>query len=204
MLLKKMPFLCFVVALVAMPITTVTSVAQDEKPANEKTDSLVSQKQAPDKSIGETKIKLDRRTDPEYKNSAYSFRFKTQSKEKHKNYVDIVYSANGYLRVNNHGGMESGIVDLGEQVGDGFDIRKIKANQWQKQQIKPVTGHYYTYHVKVQQHRMTVVFRVDQLSESQVGLTAWYQKGKDRWPLTLARRGEAGTSGMSVSRSSAN
>lgn len=157
----------------------------------------------PEKGVDKTEIKLDRRTENEYGKSAYSFRYRTQAKSKHKNYVDVVYSANGNLRVSNHGGMESGVIDLGEKVGEGFDIGNIKLDQWQKREIKPVTGHYYVYHVMANPNRMTVVFRVDQLSEDQVGITAWYEKGKDKWPVSLERRGAAGTSGMNLARSSA-
>jgi hypothetical protein len=205
MLLRKMSILWSVVALLALSIGTALPIhAQETASAqDEKSESTRSEKQTPDKAVGETKIKLDRRTNTEYEKSAYSFRYKTQSKAKHKNYVDVVYSANGNIRVNNHGGMECKIVDLGGEIGNGFDTRKVKNNDWQKVQIKPATGHYYAYHIQVQRNQMTVVFRVDQLSETQMGITAWYQKGKNRWPLSVASRGTAGASGMNVSRSAA-
>ena len=205
MLLRKMSILFFILALVAFSIclTSPATAQKTKSTPGENSKTTSSKIQAPDRSVGETKIKLDRRTNTEYDKSAYSFRYKSQSKAEHKNYVDIVFSANGNIRVNNHGGMACKIVDLGGDVGKGFDIRKVKKGDWQQMQIKPVTGHYYAYHVQVQRNQMTVVFRVDQLSETQMGITAWYQKGKNRWPISLANRGTAGASGMNISRSSA-
>jgi hypothetical protein len=204
MLLRRKSILSVFVSAIALSVcSALPATAQDQPQGNDEKSSSLAQGEVPENSIDETQIKLDRRTNSQYEKSAYSFRYKTQSRAEHKNYVDIVYSANGNLRINNHGGAECKIVDLGEEVGSGFDIRKVKKNDWQKIQIQPVTGHVYAYHVKVQQYQMTVLFRIDELSENQMGITAWYQKGKNRWPLSLANRGEAGTSGLNVDRRSA-
>jgi hypothetical protein len=201
MLLRRTSILSALVSLIALSVgAALSAAAQDQAQANDEKSSLSeSAKQAPDDTVGKTEIKLDRRTNPEYGNSAYSFRYKTQSKAKHKNYVDIVYSVNGNIRINNHGGMECGIVDIGSELDSG-KVPKVKKADWQTRQIKPVTGHYYVYGVSAERNEMSVVFRVDQLSETQMGITAWYVKGKDRWPLSLAGRGAAGTSGMNISQ----
>ncbi len=153
---------------------------------------------APEDGVQETEIVLLRRSQPEYGKSAYSFRYKTQDKTKHKNYVDIVYAANGFLRINNHGGQANTIADLGDTVGRGFNVKNVKKETWQELQIKPVAGHFYVQNIIADKNRMKVLLYIDSVSKEKVELTAWFEKGKDVWPVSLEGRGEAGTSGMSA------
>ncbi len=141
-------------------------------------------------------VKLDRRTDSSYLKSGYSFRYRSQNEQEHKNYVDLVYES-GVMRINNHSGLKNRIADLGEMDGlkDARNIKQSDAN-WSQEMLKPLAGHSYALEVTEAKHKMMVVFHVAKVAEDKLEFE-WQPVGSiGRWPVDLNRRGAAGTSGM--------
>lgn len=129
-------------------------------------------------------VSLQRRTKSEYGQSAYSFRYRTQEKSRHKNHVDVVYSASGKLRVNNHGGMISRIADLGvrdqplsKQIGD--------VTNWTTTSVQPVAGHSYALDIG-RLEKMTVVFHVTDVTEEELTLE-WNPNDYEEWSADITR-----------------
>ena len=141
-------------------------------------------------------IKLERRTNPKYQKSGYSFRYRAQDEQRHKNYVDIVYEG-GIMRINNHGGQKNQIVDLG--ATDGLSkTMKVDKNEleWTTDLMSPTEGHTYALDVNASNKNMLVVFHVSKVTEDMMEFK-WRQiNGPKTWPISLQRRGAAGTSGM--------
>ncbi len=154
------------------------------------------QEDGPENANEPVSIVLDVRKTPDYNKSAFSFRYNSQDVAVHKNYVDIVYSANLHIRINNHGGLESRIVDLGETPEQGFHVDGIDDERWQTRQIRPVGGHYYLHQVVEEGNEMLVIFRVDEVDNQTLQITGWARSDQQAWPVSLERRGAAGTSGM--------
>ncbi len=141
-------------------------------------------------------VTLEQRTESKYKQSAYSFRYKTQDYAKHKNYIDIVYEA-GVMRINNHGGQKNRIADLGsmEKLSEVSKVGKSDT-RWTQDLLAPEPGHVYAMDVNADNQNMAVVFRVKEASAERMEFE-WQTVGKTKkWPVDLRFRGAAGASGM--------
>ena len=141
-------------------------------------------------------VKLERRTQPEYGKSCFSFRHRTQDVTKHKNYVDVVYE-HGRMRINNHGGMKCRIADLGTEK----DIKKagemVKDAKWSEKLLPPVAGRTYALEIVEEKHKMYALFHVTKVDAKAMEFV-WQPNPKKNWPVDLTRRGAAGVSGMSA------
>lgn len=139
-------------------------------------------------------VKLEKRTDSEYEKSGFSFRYKAQDINKHKNYVDVVYEV-GRMRINNHGGLENRIADLGSEK----DVKKaselVKDANWYDKMLPLVAGRTYALEIKENNHKMIALFHVVKVDEKVIEFV-WQPDPEQQWPVDLNRRGAAGCSGM--------
>ena len=145
------------------------------------------------------RITLDRRTTTDYRRSAYSFRYDSQDINRHRNYVDIVYSANGLMRVNNHGGLKNLICDLGKNAPLDNDLKKVARRSWTEKMIEPKQGHTYGLQIQEMGEKMTVAFRITQLEDNKLQFVFVNLSNKE-WSVPNYNRGMAGASGMSRGR----
>ncbi len=151
-------------------------------------------------------ITLYRRNQNEYGQSAYSFRYRTQEKSQHRNYVDLVYSTDGKLRINNHGGMQARIAKLGPDASLTPNENQLKQAKWTNENLTPESGTVYALEIKALDERqqvkqMTVVFKVGQVGSEKLDFV-WSPSEQNPWPIDNRRFGMAGTSGMRVYRRS--
>ena len=127
-----------------------TKNPEKEKPAKKKATKIEDEASSDDpyeragkvraKEKNESQIILYRRSQNEYGRSAYSFRYRTQEKNKHRNYVDLVYSADGKLRINNHASMKARITKLGSDASLVLDKDKLKKASWTNKNLNPESG----------------------------------------------------------------
>lgn len=89
-----------------------------------------------------TVVRLSTRTEQRYGDSAYSFRYRANSRAKHKNYVDLVYES-GMMRVNHHAGVKNQITDLGPDVEVTKSYVVPEDAEWAEDMLVPAKGHYY-------------------------------------------------------------
>ncbi len=146
-------------------------------------------------------ITLETRAKSEYEKSAFSFRYRSQDLEVHKNHVDFTFE-NGKLRINHHIGLESRIADLGEvNLGDVEEhLEEMDEGNWQSQAVEPVEGHTYVIQLVADGHEMQVEFRIDKLYSEELEFS-WIPADLAEWPVSIERRGAAGVSGFRPSSS---
>ena len=141
-------------------------------------------------------VKLEKRIDTEYGKSGFSFRYKTQDSGRHNNYVDVVYES-GMMRINNHGGLESRIADLGTEKDIEKAIELVKSAKWSDKLVPPVAGRTYALEIKEYNHKMTALFHVSKVDDKVMEFI-WQPDQARQWPIHVKSRGVAGCSGMMV------
>ena len=141
-------------------------------------------------------VTLKRRADNgPYGEAAYSFRQATHDKAVHRNYVDLVLNGCGQLHVAPVNGAKTRVVDLGAaELKAAPDAAPADA-KWMTRSVGPEAGHVYLIEIDENGQRMTVKFRVDEVTDDAVKLT-WVTVKPLEGPAPNPRRGAAGTMGQ--------
>ena len=134
-----------------------------------------------------------RKDNGEYGNSAYSFRYESQDKAVHKNYVDLVYNGCGLTHVNAHANMRSRIVDLGKM--DLSKVSEAPKEGWRKDCVLPMEKHAYVLKIDDGEQPFTVKFVITKIGKESLEIE-WAPLGKRPKFKSLDGRGAAGTMGQ--------
>jgi len=146
-----------------------------------------------DVQIGRT-VTLSQRSQNEYGDSAYSFRFASSDLDVHKNVVELMYGNCGLLHTNVCGGQENRIADVGEKTLD--EVNAIPDAAW-KDCVHPMVGHVYVEQIRWDgKDLFTVKFAVTERENGKLTLT-WVYLGEEREPENrdTKKTGPAGTMG---------
>lgn len=142
-----------------------------------------------------TVVRLSTRTEQRYGDSAYSFRYRANSRAKHKNYVDLVYES-GMMRVNHHAGVKNQITDLGPDVEVTKSYVVPEDAEWAEDMLVPAKGHYYAMKITAFDGKeMKVIFKVDDVTRERLTIR-WNANSVPKWPALGPGVGDAGESGM--------
>ena len=143
---------------------------------------------------GEVTLKRRKDNGP-YKEAAYSFRQATHDLAVHRNYVDLVLNGCGQLHVAPVNGAESKVTDLGPAELQKAPDEAPADAKWMTRSIRPEAGHVYLIDINENEQRMTVKFRVTEVTEDTLKL-AWVTVKPLEGPAPNPRRGAAGTMGQ--------